>query len=211
MIEYKLSPNLELLRLLNPSTTSIDNVAVSNPLVFAVDRPEVLRKGQSFVDYKREIVAQRRANSESSPASGTRGGRKSAAISKEDVLTSLSSVSDLAHYFVYAFTGMIQSATIADYQRQVFGEGLKNDRFVDITFKDFTEVFSAVWYDILTPCVDGMRRRDIGTFSGLARQLKCSKDKAKRLMDCYRDIGHIIMTSMNEVAQALWVSLKRPA
>ena len=211
MFEYKLSPNLELLSLLDPSTTSIDNVSIAPPIAFVVDRADAaVNDAKGFAQYKRETVAVRRSRSEGSPRSSTRGGRKTGGVTKDDVLSSLSTVSRLGHYFVYGFTGLLQADSTADYQRLVYGEGLKNDRFHDLTFSDFNPVFAAVWHDLLTPCTStGSPRQDIGTISGLARQLKCSKDKSKRLLECYRDIAHIVMQSQNEVSQALWSGLSR--
>ena len=211
-----LPPNLELLSMLDPSSPSISNVALSPPIAFDIVRPS---KGVSqladndFREYVRQESAKKRAHAESSPRSSSRSRRASDGIARDDVLASLHSLTDLANFFVLGFTGMLQSGSADEFRRLIYAEGIKADcSFTDVTMKDFAPVFAVAWGDLIDPCSgSNAQRSGIGTIGGLARSLGCSKDKAKRLLECYKDIAHIIMQAASEVSMALWVGLRKAA
>lgn len=186
-----LPANLEMLALLHPGAVCVDNAPAMSVTVI---------RGVSVAE-----AAAKRSRRNNAPRSGSRGGRKSAAVSREDVLVALSGISELHQLFVFGFIGMLRDGSMLEFERLLHGEGCRvGNSATTVALDEYRKVVRCAWRDLVEPCdAEGKPRADIGTLRGLARGMGCSTAKAKRLLLVYLEVADLLMQMAVHVSDRL--------
>ena len=206
-MQVVLPDNLELLSLLHPSATRVDNVAVEPPLmVNPVVAGERLEKDELRVyrQVKRERAAMcTRTGSASSFSSGNAG--------KDSVVAALAGLSDVHNFFVLTWVGLQAEESLLRFEKMVFDLG--NDRggmFSAVTLDEYRTVFRCAWCDLVAPVDDdGKPRRDMGTQRGIERAMGISQTKARRLQPVHRDTTGLLMGLAFDISARLRTATRR--